>query len=283
MKLKVFKVVESVFTKEVRVMHTTKVLYLFLLFVTPCIGQTQKGKEPNSPPKSEAQVLSEVKKFLENGGDINSTDEEGATLLERAIIEEHKDVAKFLIIKGANVNAGGEYCGAKPLHLAAGRGQREIVELLLLKGADINARGTLKETPLHWAAQYGHKDVVELLLSKGADPNVTDGIGGIPLHYAKKYDIIETLIAGGSNVNARSSTGSTPLHNMVRDHYKVLGLKKPTDKETIKKTKEVVELLLRKGADVNIKDKSGKTPLCLAKEAGDLEIIELLKKHGAAD
>jgi ankyrin repeat protein len=259
-------------------MRIVLLLCLFSLYTPPVIGQEKsETNEPNEFNKSESQFLIEVESFLKVGGDINSLDKEGFTLLEKSIRSEYNNASKFLISNGANVNAG------MPLFFASARGQREIVELLILKGADINVKGSFGETPLHWAAQYGHKNVVELLLSKGADPNVTDAVGGTPLHYARKPDVIEALLVKGANINAKSSTGSTPLHSVVRDHYKILGLTIKPSKETLENNKEIVELLLRKGADINIKDKKGQTPIQLARESGDTEMVDFLKKHGATD
>jgi ankyrin repeat protein len=43
----------------------------------------------------------------------------------------------------------------------------------------------------------------------------------------------------------------------------------------------VVEILLFKGADVNAKDNRGRKPLWWAEDRGYVEIVELLRKHGA--
>ena len=44
--------------------------------------------------------------------------------------------------------------------------------------------------------------------------------------------------------------------------------------------KEVVELLIAKGADVKAKDEGGKTPLDVSIQFKELEITNLLRKHG---
>ena len=44
--------------------------------------------------------------------------------------------------------------------------------------------------------------------------------------------------------------------------------------------KEVVELLIAKGADVKAKDEGGKTPLDVYIQFKELEITNLLRKHG---
>jgi len=55
-----------------------------------------------------------------------------------------------------------------PLHLAALHGHLEVARVLLVKGADPNAIDECGLTPLHWAASHGHDAVVSSLLSHGA-------------------------------------------------------------------------------------------------------------------
>ena len=44
---------------------------------------------------------------------------------------------------------------------------------------------------------------------------------------------------------------------------------------------DVVKFLAEKGADINAKAENGKTPFSIASEAGDGDIVEILKNHGA--
>ena len=68
------------------------------------------------------------------------------------------------ISKGVDVNTVNKY-GWTPLHSAAQEGHTAIVELLLKKESiDVNAKDEYERTPLHVAALKGHFDVVELLL-----------------------------------------------------------------------------------------------------------------------
>ncbi len=47
--------------------------------------------------------------------------------------------------------------------------------------------------------------------------------------------------------------------------------------------KAVAALLIRHRAEVNTKNWEGKTPLTVAQEAGNTDIVKLLKKHGAKE
>ena len=83
----------------------------------------------------------------------------------------HKEIAKLLIVKGADVNAKGSGRGNTPLHNAAIQGHKEIAELLIAESADVNMRQERGWTPLHVATIQGHKEYAELLIAKGADVN----------------------------------------------------------------------------------------------------------------
>jgi len=91
-----------------------------------------------------------------------------------------KQVAEFLIAKGANVNAKNRG-GWTPLHLAAGSWQKDLAELLIVQGADVNAKDNGGWTPLHRAVERRDQEMVELLIAKGAEVNAEDNKGRTPL------------------------------------------------------------------------------------------------------
>ena len=68
------------------------------------------------------------------------------------------------------VKAGGVH-GIPLLYFPAIRGQREIAEYLLVHGADVNA-GAGGETPLHGAVVFAQVDMTRWLLEHGANPNL---------------------------------------------------------------------------------------------------------------
>jgi len=75
------------------------------------------------------------------------------------------DVVKYLVTKGADVNAMSKD-DITPLMDAASKGNLEVVEFLVAKDADVNARMTDGSTPLMMAA--GKQKVVEFLKQHGA-------------------------------------------------------------------------------------------------------------------
>jgi len=96
------------------------------------------------------------------------------------------NAARFLIDKGANVNAK-DLLDQTPLHRAVGYGKNNIVALLLEKGAEVNAKDNCKYTPLHWAANKGYKDITVLLIGKGANVNAVSKFGETPTDWAAQY------------------------------------------------------------------------------------------------
>ena len=71
--------------------------------------------------------LEEVKKSLENGSDVNTTDEEGYSALQAAAENGYLDVVKLLVANGANVSYKGEYTAMQLAEMAE---QAEIVDYL---------------------------------------------------------------------------------------------------------------------------------------------------------
>jgi ankyrin repeat protein len=86
----------------------------------------------------------------------------------------HIEVVKYLIHRGADVNAQG--CGATPLHRASFQGHLAVVEALLAAGARVNAvdSSTDERTPLAKAAAQGHVAVVRCLLRHNRESDFDD-------------------------------------------------------------------------------------------------------------
>ena len=68
--------------------------------------------------------------------------------------------------------------------MASLSGFKDIADFLISKGADIDAKDVRGSTPLIRASMKGYKDTVELLISKGADVNVKDVQGYTALYWA---------------------------------------------------------------------------------------------------
>lgn len=76
----------------------------------------------------------------------------------------HTDAARFLLDRGANVDARG-FFGATGLHWAAHNGHADTVRFLLDAGADTTLHDTQFDSDaLGWAREGGHEPVIALLM-----------------------------------------------------------------------------------------------------------------------
>ena len=169
--------------------------------------------------------MSTVKLLLDQGAEVNATNANGATALMAAVSAEDAEMAKFLIERGADVNAkpnmdgngflwGG---GRTPLMWAAFRGNEGLVRLLLAHGAKVNDF-TLSGSALTMAGWAGHAGVAKILLDAGAQVDQRDIIANYtPLHWAASSErsnpnLVELLLAHHADANAE---GGQPVDNFL--------------------------------------------------------------------
>ena len=242
--------------------------------------------------------------LLDRGADVNAKDMRG-TPLHYAAARGHEDVVALLIAKGADVNAENTR-RCRPFDAAAANYHTRIVQLLLDAGANLEVEGRYDWTPLIGAAWTGRKDLAELLVQRGADVNQMkpgDWSPALSAAHRGYIDILQLLLAHGADVNEKDDSGWSLLHYATGkpDITKLL-LEKGADPNVVdrengctplhyvasgseegKDYKTVAELLISHGTNVNAKNWEGKTPLTLAQEAGNTDIVKLLKKHGAKE
>lgn len=98
---------------------------------------------------------------------VHYADADGYTPLHRASYGGHKDCAKYLLKKGANINVKTNDHWT-PLHCAVRWNNVVVAEYLIREGADINAKSKGGNTPLHIVASNGRYsitcDIIQLLL-----------------------------------------------------------------------------------------------------------------------
>ena len=119
---------------------------------------------------------------------VNARTEDGFPAAGVAIFFGHGALARWLIERGADVNAAAQNAArVAPLHAAAAVRDRETMRLLLARGADPDAPQQMDYTPLHGAASRGDIEMGEMLLAAGAqrDARGTDGL--TPADVARKY------------------------------------------------------------------------------------------------
>ncbi|XP_066590663.1 palmitoyltransferase Hip14 isoform X2 [Prorops nasuta] len=162
-------------------------------------------------------ALSRVTELVEAGADVNQPDSETVTLLHWAAINNRKDVVKYLIAKGAIVDAPGGDLDATPLHWATRHGHLSTVVILMRAGADPTLRDSEGFSCIHLAAQFGHTAIVAYLVAKGINPNMPDKSSMTPLMWSaykiKSLDPTRLLLTlGASHSLADNLHGNTALH-----------------------------------------------------------------------
>jgi hypothetical protein len=114
------------------------------------------------------------------GADVNATSDDGSTALsETSRRGANRELAKFLLAKGANPNirykgqGDNQYAIIKEgttalLMWASFRNTRDVCQALLDKGADVNARDDQGRDALMLATKNGEQELVQLLRASGA-------------------------------------------------------------------------------------------------------------------
>lgn len=147
---------------------------------------------------------------------INDQDNTGRTPLFWACSRGDEKSVRLLLQFGAKQISSGKI-GAKdsPLHAASQAGHGEIARQLLLHGADVNLKGEADMTPLFYAvAKNDGNSCVDVLLEYGADVNAEDNEQRTPLLVATQNGELETsrkLLKHGAGIDHRAEDGWTPL------------------------------------------------------------------------
>ena len=124
------------------------------------------------PPVALAAYLGqkEITEYLIlKGANVNAIAKNatGFTALTGAIANNHAEISKILVKKGADVNHRYEG-GVSPLMEASLNGNLELVKFLLENEADPNAKTRDEKTPMSFAKEKNHAEVVEVLKKHGA-------------------------------------------------------------------------------------------------------------------
>lgn len=123
--------------------------------------------------------------IFQNPGSINTYSEDGFTPLGLACYFGHEELARFLVMKGADVNiASKNGFNVFPIHSAVAANNIKISKMLLNAGAYPNVCQKAGMAPLHTAAQLGNIELIILLLEHGAEVGLRMEGGKLPADLA---------------------------------------------------------------------------------------------------
>jgi len=242
-----------------------------------------------------------VEVLLDHGADVDLPDPDGVSPLHVAIMNANWDLAKQLILAGADVNQWDIY-GEAPLFTSVGLYTRidggrasidplnetdgmTIVRMLLDRGADPNmqlffrpsgVRGstsTRGSTPLIRAATNADLEVVNLLLQYGADATVYMADRQTPIHAVlagrssepQALELIRVLYEAGTDVDVVALVNHREeVRGGTALHYAVR-----------KRYEEVIRELAGYGIDMNARDQDGLTALDYTQSRGFMPFMAL--------
>lgn len=161
-------------------------IYIYILFMVFNNTYSQTGRQAWTAVINQDSI--EVKKWLSKKVSVDTSFWQDRTLLHLSVLAEKKQMAKWLLEKGANVNKQ-DADGMTPLLWAVSKGDIDLVLLLLSYQPNfklVNHRG---ESVLHLAAIHKHISLIKLLLKNGADKSIRDKYDLQPIDYAFDPDI----------------------------------------------------------------------------------------------
>jgi len=162
----------------------------------PAAGKQPKRRADVPNDAAREGRLSEVRKYLAQGYDIDAQGSMDETLLFSAVDGGQWKVFLALLEAEASIHTV-NYREETPLHRAAGHGLARFVRELLDRGADANAVTPAGKCPLHMAGRCGRLGI------KGEYPE------GLPR--PEKAKVIQMLLEAGADVNAEELAGRRPL------------------------------------------------------------------------
>uniref|UniRef100_A0A6J0V738 Transient receptor potential cation channel subfamily A member 1 n=1 Tax=Pogona vitticeps TaxID=103695 RepID=A0A6J0V738_9SAUR len=205
---------------------------------------------------------------------IDALDGNKETLLHRAALFDHYELAEYLISMGAKIDSV-DIEGRTPLLLATSCASWKIVNLLLSKGANVELKDHLGRNFLHLTVLHpgGLKHLNEHFLKMQHIKDLVtdeDNEGCTPLHYACRQGVplsVNSLLQLNVSIHSKNRDKKSPLH-FAASYGRI----------------NTCQRLLRDMEDtrlLNEGDKKGMTPLHLAAQNGHEKVVQFLLKRGA--
>jgi len=135
-----------------------------------------------------------------------------------------KDIVDEALVENPNLIHDFSDDGFTPLGLASYFGNEDVARLLLLKGADpnVSSRNGYNVYPIHSAVAANYDMIAKMLIEAGANVNVVQMSGDTPLHSAAQngnIELIIVLLEAGANVNAITEDGQTAADKASKNGF----------------------------------------------------------------
>ncbi|KAL3071451.1 hypothetical protein niasHS_016735 [Heterodera schachtii] len=204
---------------------------------------------------------------------IDAEDNDGNTLLMLAVMNQHTQIVRYFISKGARVDLTNKD-GMCALHYCAGFDSDdgfELCKLLLDNGANANQTDGIDHgiTPLHIACGQGALKNVKFFVEQcGGDIEFANSYGYSAIFYAvmeEQFDVVQYLVSKGTRIDQINHKGRSPLiAACLFGHL------------------QIVKFLVENGgADIEIVASDGLTAVRAAIIKNRFEILEYLLEKGA--
>jgi len=156
----------------------------------------QSALMPSSPQNQDEAIM----RWIESGGNIGWTCAEGMTLLHYAAMMDNERMARFLLGRGARVDARSKY-NMTALHFACRHRGVSVIPILLEHGADASAEADEGLTALQYIRQHGYEEIQKLLIDHGAKQTpakdtTCQECGAPEVEKMGKRGVLTTLIGG---------------------------------------------------------------------------------------
>ena len=150
----------------------------------------------------EITTLKQIKKFLDKGLDINTTDKYGSTLLHYACQNSNLKLIEYLLKNGAHIESKNRYFTHYPIFEAITSTNTsnpiEMIKLLISYNVTIDKTDAFGNTLLHYAVELKNIPLIKLLKKHGLSSHLTlREDQDSPLDYAKyqkNREIIDMLL-----------------------------------------------------------------------------------------
>ena len=247
--------------------------------------------------------LASAKLLVAAGADVNDQPPYGTSATVVAVHSGHRDVATFLLERGADANAA--EAGYTALHAAILHKDAALVRALLDCGADPNATvrsstpvrrdsvdfhlhpSWIGATPFWIAARFNTPDIMRLLLDHGSEP--------LAVHYPKYWpgslsvrdervqveEGATTALMAAVGLGGHSPLISVDRLDRIAESAPVQSTRREPDRGVVERTMlEAVTLAAEQGIDVNVANADGNTALHAAAGGGHDSVVEYLVARG---